>query len=113
MAEEDLVELLGSLLDNAAKWARATVSVQAAEEEGGLRVVIADDGPGIPPEDRRAALARGTRLDPARSGSGLGLAIARDIATAYGGALELDEAPGGGLAVRLRLPGGEARPERG
>jgi signal transduction histidine kinase len=113
MAEEDLLELLGSLLDNATKWARGEVRVSAAEAEGAVRIVIADDGPGIPAGERRNALTRGTRLDPARSGSGLGLAIAHDIATAYGGALELAEAASGGLAVRLRVPGGAAPAGRG
>ncbi len=104
IAEDDLVELLGVLFDNAAKWARSGVRVDALPEAGGMRISVEDDGPGIPPQDRRAALARGTRLDPERSGTGLGLAIAGDIAAAYGGALQLEESASGGLRVSLVLP---------
>lgn len=104
IAEEDLVELLGVLLDNAAKWARSTVRLSAFPEHRGIRLTIEDDGPGIPPQDRRAALTRGMRLDPDRSGTGLGLAIAGDIAAAYGGDLQLAESASGGLRVSLALP---------
>jgi signal transduction histidine kinase len=101
--EGDLLELLGSLLDNAGKWARARVRVTARE---GLVLSVEDDGPGIAPQDRRAALTRGVRLDAAVSGTGLGLAIAQDIVAAYGGALELASSDWGGLAVRVKLPPG-------
>lgn len=107
VAEEDLVELLGVLLDNAAKWARSTVRVGASPERRATRLTVEDDGPGIPPQDRRAALTRGMRLDPDRSGTGLGLPIAGDIAAAYGGDLQLEESASGGLRVSLALP---ARP---
>jgi signal transduction histidine kinase len=108
--EEDLVELLGVLIDNAAKWARSTVRVGAFPEQGAMRLAVEDDGPGIPPQDRRAALTRGMRLDPDRSGSGLGLAIAGDIAAAYGGDLQLEDSASGGLRVSLALPAPSARP---
>lgn len=105
MEEGDLLELLGTLLENAAVWARSTVCVAAVVEEGAVILLVEDDGPGIPEADRAAALARGGRLDPARSGTGLGLAIADDIAAAYGGALALEDGAAGGLRVRVRLPG--------
>ncbi|RVT99315.1 HAMP domain-containing histidine kinase [Rhodovarius crocodyli] len=101
---EDVTELLGCLLDNAAKWARGQVVLRASAAEGHVTLLIEDDGPGIPPQERRAALTRGGRLDPAQSGTGLGLAIAGDIAAAYGGTLGLEESSLGGLGVRVVLP---------
>ncbi|WP_431302395.1 sensor histidine kinase [Sediminicoccus sp. BL-A-41-H5] len=101
--EGDVLELLGSLLDNAGKWARSRVRVAA---EPGLVLRVEDDGPGIAPQNRRAALTRGVRLDPSVSGTGLGLAIAQDVVAAYGGALELAASEWGGLCVRVTLPAG-------
>jgi signal transduction histidine kinase len=104
--EADLDELLGSLLENAAKWATSRVHVRATRENGRIVLDIEDDGPGIPPHQRRAALARGGRIgdDPARRGTGLGLAIASDIATAYGGTIALEDSTFGGLRVRVTVP---------
>ena len=102
--EGDLVELLGSLLDNAAKWARTRLRLTASARLDGVMLCVEDDGPGIAPQDRRAALTRGVRLDASVSGTGLGLAIAQDIVAAYGGALHLDAGEWGGLAVRILLP---------
>jgi signal transduction histidine kinase len=102
--EGDLVELIGTLLENAAKWARSEVRIHAAMEGASVVLLIEDDGPGIRPEDRRAALTRGVRLQPERHGTGLGLTIAQDILHAYGGDLRLDDAPSGGLQVRIALP---------
>jgi signal transduction histidine kinase len=102
--EDDLVELIGTLLENAATWARSAIRVTARLTDGSLLLLIEDDGPGIPPRDRPAALARGVRLDPERSGTGLGLAIAGDIVRAYGGDLQLEDGEAGGLCVRIVLP---------
>ncbi|WP_439547937.1 sensor histidine kinase [Falsiroseomonas sp.] len=102
--EGDLTELLGALLENAAKWARSELRITGEEADGAVVLLIEDDGPGIPAEHRAAALARGVRLDPDRSGTGLGLAIADDIIRAYGGELRLEEAAQGGLRVRITLP---------
>ncbi len=65
---------------------------------------IDDDGPGLEPPARQAALERGRRLDESRPGSGLGLSIVVDLAAAYGGALTLEDSPLGGLRASLRLP---------
>lgn len=104
MDEGDLMELLGALLENAAKWARSDVLVAARAEAASVVVLIEDDGPGIPLQQRSAVLARGVGLDPGRSGTGLGLAIAHDIVRAYGGDLRLEEGASGGLRVRVVLP---------
>ncbi|MBU8545663.1 MULTISPECIES: sensor histidine kinase [Roseomonadaceae] len=99
----DLEEMAGNLMDNACKWARGRVQVSARAEAGRLLIRIADDGPGMAPEARAAALARGRRLDEAVPGHGLGLAIVAETADLYGGALEL-EGEGPGLVALLRLP---------
>ena len=65
---------------------------------------IDDDGPGLDPQARAAALVRGRRLDESRPGSGLGLSIVVDLASIYGGSLRLEESPLGGLRASLRLP---------
>ncbi len=101
---QDLEEMLGNLMDNACKWAAASVRVTVAIEGRRLAVTVEDDGPGLPAERQDEALARGGRLDETGGGSGLGLAIVRDMAELYGGALELGASPLGGLAARLTLP---------
>jgi signal transduction histidine kinase len=101
----DLQEICGNLLDNAAKWARSRVRVQITAVGGELRLLIEDDGPGIPPGQRAAALQRGVRLDTSRPGSGLGLQIVDELCRVYGGTLELGASPLGGLSAAVTLPG--------
>lgn len=101
----DLAEMLGNLMDNACKWARTRVQVTVASEVKRLVILIDDDGQGIAPEARAAALTRGARLDQAVPGSGLGLDIVRDLAELYHGTLGLEDSPLGGLRARLELPG--------
>ena len=97
---EDLSRMFRNLLDNAIRYARHRVLINAAARPEGIVVEIADDGPGIPEEERERVFGRFVRLDASReqaSGSaGLGLAIAREIATAHGATIVLTEAPGGG-----------------
>ena len=69
-----------------------------------VTLAIDDDGPGLPPEDRAAALSRGGRLDETKPGSGLGLSIVVELARIYGGGLTLEASELGGLSARLRLP---------
>ncbi len=102
-AEEDLTELLGNLMDNACKWARRCVRVSADEDAGRLRVRVEDDGPGIPPDQARQVLERGSRLDQATPGHGIGLAVARDICVAYGGAIDIHASALGGASVQARV----------
>jgi signal transduction histidine kinase len=105
LMQDDLLELLGNLLENAAKWARARVEIAAAPEaSGGIRVRIGDDGPGVPDAQRTRLGERGLRLDQRTEGSGLGLAIVRDLLEAYGGDIAFQTAPTGGLEVHLWLP---------
>ncbi|TDX31425.1 signal transduction histidine kinase [Modicisalibacter xianhensis] len=106
MDPQDLQELVGNLLDNALRWAERRVVLEVVGEADGVGLHIEDDGPGMTPEQREAALARGARLDERRSGSGLGLAIVEELVTLYGGRLTLERARLGGLAARVWLPGG-------
>jgi signal transduction histidine kinase len=101
---EDLDEMLGNLLDNACKWARARVTLTSSRADHMIVLAIDDDGPGLDASMRQAVLQRGVRADEAASGSGLGLAIARDLAELYGGSIALGESPLGGLRATLRLP---------
>lgn len=100
---QDLDELAGNLIDNAARHARTMVSVTAGAEGRMIRLTVADDGPGIPAADRARAAAPGARLDERGDGHGFGLGIAREIAELHGGTLGLGEAPGGGLLVAATL----------
>ncbi|MBA4246350.1 MAG: ATP-binding protein [Pseudomonas sp.] len=101
---EDLLELLGNLLDNACKWAEQQVLLSVEEVVDGYRLLVDDDGPGIDAERREAVLGRGTRLDEQVAGHGLGLGIVRDIIEAWNGRIELLDSPLGGLRVAVSLP---------
>jgi signal transduction histidine kinase len=108
---EDANEILGNLLDNARKWATSRIEVTAGRDGEKVRLVVADDGPGVPEERRESVLMRGIRLDESVQGSGLGLSIVDDLVTSYGGRLALSETPGGGLTADVLLPGGGPEPE--
>lgn len=117
---QDLEEMLGNLLDNAAKWAHTKVvltasavtlapapaAVGAAATPGGswLEIRVDDDGPGLTPEQLAEPILRGRRLDETKPGSGLGHSIVADLAHTYGGELTLQRAEAGGLSARLTLP---------
>jgi signal transduction histidine kinase len=101
---EDLDEMLGNVLDNACKWARAQVRLTCSKEGEQIVIVVDDDGPGIEPSMREAVMQRGIRADEAAQGSGLGLAIVRDLAEIHGGSISLEESPMGGARARLTLP---------
>jgi signal transduction histidine kinase len=100
--DDDLAELFGALLENAARHARRRIRVSGASTPGRISVSVEDDGPGIRAGEAKAALTRGGRLDEAGAGHGLGLSIARDIAEATGGCLALEESELGGLCAVVR-----------
>jgi signal transduction histidine kinase len=101
---EDLDEMLGNLLDNACKWARSRIVLEASRTDALLVLTLDDDGPGLARALRTVVLERGVRFDEAAPGSGLGLAIVRDLAELYGGSISLDDSPLGGLRARISLP---------
>lgn len=107
---QDLEEMLGNLLDNAAKYGHGRAKVTVSNEPGRrdepfLRVIVEDNGPGIPPEAWSRLFERGVRLDQTSQGTGIGLAIVRDIAEIMGGKVWLEQSKTlGGLAVVLVLP---------
>ncbi|MGU3538920.1 sensor histidine kinase [Methylobacterium sp. A54F] len=101
---QDLDEMLGNLLDNACQWARTRVSLTAEVADAVVRIAIADDGPGLGPDDLARLAQRGRRLDESVPGHGFGLAITTELAELYGGTLVLDRAPLGGLRAVLSLP---------
>lgn len=102
--ESDVVEICGSIFDNARKWASSQVQITARREGGEIILVVEDDGPGVSEGDYERILSRGMRLDESKPGNGLGLTIAKDIVQAYGGAIDLKRSRLGGLGVTARLP---------
>jgi signal transduction histidine kinase len=104
---QDLDEMLGNLVENAAKYGGGRVFVTVEPNGSMVDILVEDDGKGIPQELRDAIFQRGARLDTDKPGTGLGLAIVRDVAEIYGGKITLEESEDlGGLLARLRLPAG-------
>ena len=108
---QDLEEMIGNLIDNAAKWSTREVVVSAAPMAGSIEsgrdwllITVDDDGLGLPAEKRADAIKRGKRLDETKPGSGLGLSIVTETAAMYGGSVVLGNAQLGGLSVQLKLP---------
>ncbi|MEO1489331.1 MAG: HAMP domain-containing sensor histidine kinase [Pseudomonadota bacterium] len=104
---QDLDEILGNLIENAAKYGGGSVfvTVDADPEAEQCLVWIEDDGTGIPEAERSRIFDRGARLDTGKPGTGLGLAIVRDVAEIYGGDVSLATSEDlGGLLVELSLP---------
>ena len=102
--KQDFEEMIGNLMDNACKWAKAEVVVRISDGPQELVIDVEDDGPGLTPAEREGALKRGVRLDETTPGTGLGLSIVTELAELHKGRLELDESALGGLRARLRFP---------
>jgi two-component system sensor histidine kinase PhoQ len=103
----DFLELAGNLIDNACKWCASQVTVTvgvANRSSGGMRLTVADDGPGIPADAAEELLLRGTRLDESTPGHGIGLAIVKDIAHSYGGELTIAQSDLGGAEITVSIP---------
>ncbi|MEO6225792.1 MAG: ATP-binding protein [Sphingomicrobium sp.] len=105
---QDLDEMLGNLVENAAKYGGGRVFVTVEPVPGAVDILVEDDGPGIAAEQVGELFTRGARLDTTgKPGTGLGLAIVRDVAEIYGGKIALEESEDlGGLLARLTLPAG-------
>lgn len=115
MEAQDVEETIGNLIENAARFARKRIVIEAAPAPSGVagedpmrrnwaRIVIDDDGPGLEPDQIKEAMKRGRRLDESKPGTGLGLSIVSEIVSEYKGVLELSRAPSGGLRAELVLP---------
>ncbi|ACM35970.1 ATP-binding protein [Agrobacterium vitis] len=115
MESQDLEEILGNLLENAARHSETTVTVTARIAPTGevgldpgrrawLEIIVEDDGPGLDPDQIGEALKRGRRLDESKPGTGLGLSIVKEITSEYQGKLGLSRGVNGGLLARLVLP---------
>ncbi len=100
---EDIVELLGILLDNACKWAKSRV-IFTATSAPEISFVVEDDGPGCPQNELESLKGRGVRLDESGQGHGLGLSIAADIVDSYSGTIEFGRSESlGGFMVSCRI----------
>tara|TARA_R110001592_G_scaffold175466_5_gene414695 strand:- start:17585 stop:18925 length:1341 start_codon:yes stop_codon:yes gene_type:complete len=102
---EDLLELLGNLLDNACKWAKHKVNISITQQSSQLIMRIEDDGPGAPTDSLQAIGTRGVRLDETTEGHGLGLAIVSDIVKHYKGEISSGRSNLlGGFQIEIKLP---------
>ena len=102
--ENDLMEVLGNLIDNAFKASESAVQVSSKSIEDGIEIAIEDDGAGIPESKREALAERGARGDQYGAGHGLGLSIVKDIVAAYEGELQFtDSETLGGAKIIVRL----------
>ncbi|CCD93270.1 putative Two-component sensor histidine kinase (fragment) [Bradyrhizobium sp. ORS 375] len=99
MDRTDLAEVLGNLLENAARHAASTVRIVAGASP--LIIMVEDDGPGIPDAQIGRVLERGGRLDEQGPGSGLGLAIVQDVLEAYGWRLQIGRSELGGARITI------------
>lgn len=109
--EADLAEMIGNLLDNGCKWAKASLRITVStknDDRTFVQILVEDDGPGLEPAEYADALKRGVRLDETTPGTGFGLPIVDDLARAYKGDIALGRSELGGLAVTLTLPSIEA-----
>ena len=101
---DDLIELMGNLIDNASKWATSRVRIKGMMNEHCLELCIEDDGPGIPEDNMTQLMLRGERLDESTNGHGLGLSIVMEIVRQYKGIFQLLPSDMGGLHAHLLLP---------
>jgi len=102
---QDFMEIAGNAMENAGKFGRSKMRVRATDVgPERMRLVVEDDGPGLPPDRRAEVIQRGARLDESAPGSGLGLSIIDELARAYRGSLALGDTSLGGLSVAVELP---------
>lgn len=108
--QQDLDELLGNLLDNAARHAASHIVIEAARSDRTVRLTISDDGPGISPSQRTRILHPSPRLDERGDGHGFGLSVVMELTALYGGSLRLVDTKPHGLTVELILPASMGSP---
>lgn len=99
-----LLELLGNLLENAYRLCLGNIRVSASAHAHYCELIVEDDGPGVPEDQRDSILQRGARLDTHYPGQGIGTAVVKDILDSYGGRLFIEDSELGGAKFRLQLP---------
>jgi len=102
--EQDLMEILGNITENAFKYGKSCVSVTSQTDAKQLLIFIEDDGPGVPAEQQSRILERGHRLDTSVPGQGIGLAVAADIIFSYNGDIRVSQSQLGGAMFHIILP---------
>jgi two-component system sensor histidine kinase PhoQ len=102
--EQDMMELVGNLLENACKYGFAQVLVSSYKDDQYMWVSIEDDGPGVPPDDVDRILKRGQRLDSKIPGQGIGLSVATEIVQGYNGIIKVSKASLGGAKFEFGIP---------
>lgn len=99
--QNDFMEVMGNVLDNACKYCLEFVEVSVQQTENTLRIYVDDDGPGIPDNKRDLVFIRGQRADTMRPGQGLGLSLARDILEQYAGDINASTSKLGGARMEV------------
>jgi two-component system sensor histidine kinase PhoQ len=99
--ENDLMEILGNLIDNACKYCKHAITITIEQTEKTLVLCFSDDGPGIPAFQRDTILQRGVRLDTVEVGQGMGLALVKEILDAYHASIDISESPLGGACFKV------------
>ena len=99
--QNDFVEVMGNVLDNACKYCLEFVEISARQTDEHLYIVVEDDGPGIPLSKREVIFDRGQRVDTLRPGQGVGLAVAREITEQYEGKIVAGESMLGGARMEV------------
>ncbi|UQY45728.1 two-component system sensor histidine kinase PhoQ [Erwinia sp. PK3-005] len=99
--QNDFMEVMGNVLDNACKYCLEFVEISARQTDSSLQLIVEDDGPGIPESKREMIFLRGQRADTLRPGQGLGLAVARDILEQYAGDIEAGTSELGGAHMKV------------
>ncbi|WP_455478570.1 ATP-binding protein [Bartonella sp. B10] len=107
--KEDLEEVVGNLVENAAQWSHTKILISCCLEENVeeakfFSILVEDDGCGLTEEQIEEALQRGRRFDESKPGTGLGLAIVSDMVNEYGGSFFLSRSNLGGLCAKVLLP---------
>jgi len=99
--ENDLMEILGNLIDNACKYCIKDIIIKIEHTEDSLILYFSDDGQGIPSTQREAILQRGVRLDTVEAGQGMGLALVKEILDAYQASLDISDSSLGGTCFKV------------
>jgi len=102
--EQDVMELLGNLLENAFKYGNKQVRMRSQVTGNFLQIDIEDDGPGVPEDQTERILERGQRLDTSIPGQGIGLTVAAEIVRSYEGNISIHRSELGGACFSVTLP---------